>query len=56
MPKQREEHCSFAVIDQRTGKCIADCHRQDGDKDCIGIKSLTPAEYAKALELERRLH
>lgn len=35
---EREEHCAFAVLNKTTGKCIAPCHLNDGDEDCIGIK------------------
>jgi hypothetical protein len=38
MPKAREEHCDFAVLDKSTGKCTAHCYLNDGDTDCIGIK------------------
>lgn len=38
---ERDDHCSFAVINKSTGKCIAACHRNDGDTDCIGIKRQT---------------
>jgi hypothetical protein len=36
---KRTEHCAFAVLNKSSGKCIAACHRQDGDEDCIGITS-----------------
>jgi hypothetical protein len=35
---ERTEHCSFAVLNKSSGKCIAACHRNSGDEDCIGIK------------------
>ena len=34
----RTEHCYFAKFDQYTGKCIAACHLNDGDQDCVGME------------------
>ena len=38
MKEKRTEHCTFAVLNKSTGKCVAACYLNDGDVDCIGIK------------------
>ena len=54
--EKRDEHCAFAVLDKQTGKCIAACHLNNGDTDCIGKKRRTMKEYVKQLEKESGLH
>ena len=55
MPK-RDEHCSFALLDKTTGKCVALCSQNSVEEDCIGIKHETIKEYRERIEQERGTH
>lgn len=48
--ENRKEHCQFKVLNLH-GKCVASCHRQHINADCIGIEN--PKKTSEYVDIAR---